>query len=107
MTETQFVITVVVFALSVQITRALPFVIFRDASHLPKIIEYLGKVLPAAMMGLLVVYCFKDMNFTVVSEIVPALVAAVVVVTLHLWKRNTVLSISAGTILYMVLIRVM
>ena len=107
MTETQFVITVVVFALSVQITRALPFIIFRDASHLPKIIEYLGKVLPASMMGLLVVYCFKDVNFTVVSEIVPALVAAVVVVTLHLWKRNTVLSISAGTILYMVLIRVM
>jgi len=106
-TDTQFVITVIVFAISVQITRALPFVVFRDASHLPGIIEYLGKVLPAAMMGLLVIYCFKDINITKVSEIVPAIAASLAVVGLHVWKRNTVLSISIGTVLYMVLIRIM
>lgn len=107
MNSREFVIIVLVFALSVQVTRWLPFLIFRDADRLPKLIEYLGKVLPAAMMGLLVVYCYKDYSFVVASEIIPAIIAGIMVVVLHLWKRNTVLSIGVGTAIYMILIRIM
>lgn len=107
MTNTQFLITVVVVALAIHITRFLPFMVFGNKEKLPGIIDYLGNVLPAAMMGLLVVYCFKDFNFTVVSEIVPAVVAALVVVVAHLWKKNTVLSIVAGTAVYMILLKIM
>lgn len=107
MNSTQFLITVVLLALAVQLTRALPFVIFGTKSELPKIVEYLGKVLPAAMMGLLVVYCFKDFDFRSSSQIIPAIVASLLVVVGHLWKRNTVLSIAIGTVAYMILIRVM
>jgi len=103
----EFLIIVLVFALSVQVTRWLPFIIFRDASKLPPIIEYLGKVLPSAMMGLLVVYCYKDYDFTAAGQIVPAIVAGLLVAGVHLWKKNTVLSIAVGTAVYMVLIRLM
>ena len=107
MSVSEFMITVVILGLSVQLTRALPFFVFRDTSSLPKIIEYLGKVLPAAMMGLLVIYCFKDYDFTSMISILPAVIAAIVVVVLHVYKRNTVLSIAIGTACYMILIRVM
>lgn len=107
MSRNEFIVLVFVFALSVQITRWLPFVIFRDADRLPKIIEYLGKVLPAAMMGLLVVYCYKDINFSVFTEIIPAAVAGILVAAIHIWKRNTVMSIAIGTAVYMILIRIM
>lgn len=107
MNVNEFIITVVVLGLSVQLTRALPFFVFRDANALPKIIEYLGKVLPAAMMGLLVVYCFKDYDFKSFTGIMPAIIAAVIVTALHIYKRNTVLSIAVGTACYMILIRVM
>lgn len=105
MTNTQFFITVIVIALSIQLTRALPFFVFGNKDELPKMVEYLGKVLPASMMGLLIVYCYKDFDFTMVASIVPALIAATVVVGIHLWKRNTVLSIVLGTVSYMVLIK--
>ena len=106
MSINEFLITVVVLGISVQVTRALPFIVFRDASSLPKMIEYLGKVLPAAMMGLLVIYCFKDYDFTSFTGIMPAVLSGIVVVLLHIYKRNTVLSIAIGTTVYMILIRV-
>lgn len=106
MNNIQFIITLAVLSLGVMITRFLPFIIFRKADRLPKIVEYLGKVLPAAMMGLLVVYCFKDYDFLSLSSIAPALIASAGVVAVHLWKRNTVFSIALGTVLYMILIRV-
>jgi len=105
MTNTQFIITIVLMGLAVQITRFTPFLLFGKMEKLPPIIEYLGKVLPAAMMGLLVVYCFKDMNFTNTHELVPSLVATVSIVAIHLWKRNTIASISIGTAVYMILLR--
>lgn len=107
MNEKQMIITILLLALSVWVTRFLPFLVFRESSELPGIIGYLGRVLPAAMMGLLVVYCFRDMNFTDISSVVPAAVSLAAVVVLHLVKHNTILSISAGTVLYMVLIRIM
>ena len=68
-------------------------------------VTYLGKVLPYAVMGMLVVYCMKDVRFTELSELLPTVLASVTVVVLHAWKRNTLLSILAGTVLYMVLVQ--
>ena len=106
MTDVQVVITVLILAASVWITRFLPFLIFSDTGRLPKTVEYLGKVLPAAMMGLLVVYCFKDYDFLNYREILPAVIAVGATVGIHLWRRNTILSIATGTAAYMILIRV-
>lgn len=105
MNNVQIIITIAILAFSVAVTRFLPFVFFRNRSNLPRVIDYLGKVLPAAMMGLLVVYCFKDCDFTSAKSVLPFVIAASAVAGLHLWKRNTVLSIACGTALYMILIR--
>ena len=105
MTNIQMIIIIFLLGLSVQVTRWLPFLIFDNKTELPGIIEYMGKVLPAAMMGLLVIYCFKDYDFSKTEVLIPALAGAVSVAAVHLWKRNTVLSISVGTIIYMVLLR--
>ena len=106
MSTWQFLIIVLVMALSVQITRWLPFLIFRNAQKLPRVIEYLGNVLPAAMMGLLVIYCFKDLDFLSYASWLPAFLASLVTAGLQLWRRNMILSIAVGTALYMILIRV-
>ena len=105
MNEIQIIITILLLAISVMITRFLPFIIFKDTSSLPDIINYLGKVLPAAMMGLLVIYCFKDCDFLNMQEFLPLIISSVAVASLQLVKHNTILSISIGTMLYMVLIR--
>ena len=84
----------------------MPFILFRKLDTLPPVVDYLGKVLPAAMMGLLVIYCFKDYDFSKVTEILPAVIASAAVAGLHLWKRNTILSIAGGTVIYMILIRI-
>ena len=87
------------------LTRFLPFIIF-GSRPLPKWLKYLGGILPAAIMGTLVVYCLKDTAFTSLSGWMPQLAAGAVTALLHIWKHNTFLSISVGTVLYMVLIRV-
>ena len=92
--------------IAVQITRHTPFVLFGNFEKLPPILDYLGKVLPAAMMGMLVVYCLKDMNVHRVHELVPTVCAAVAIVIVHLYKKNTILSIFLGTAVYMILLRV-
>lgn len=98
---------ILVLAFATLLTRALPFLLFGKKGKTPAVIVYLGKVLPAAMMGLLVVYCFKDVNVTDVRALVPLVCACAAVIGVHLWKRNTMLSIAVGTVLYMVLIRVL
>ena len=85
----------------------MPFLLFRKQEKTPRFIAYLGRVLPAAMMGFLVVYCFRNVVFTDYREFVPAAVACAGVVGIHLWKRNTIVSIVTGTVLYMVLIRIL
>ena len=107
MSDRAILTMILVFAASVWITRFLPFLVFKNSEKLPPVIEYLGRVLPAAMMGLLVVYCFKDYDFTAFREIFPALLSAAAVLLLQLLRRNMILSISLGTALYMVLIRVL
>lgn len=84
--------------------RFLPFLIFKGKKT-PEFIVYLGKVLPFAIMGMLVVYCLKGVSIVKFPFGLPELIAGVVVVLLHLWKRNTLVSISVGTILYMVLVQ--
>ena len=105
MTLTQQLLTVAVVALGTMATRFLPFLVFPDGKPTPKYLQYLGKVLPGAVFGLLVVYCLKGVTFTAPENWVPYLVASAAVVLLHLWKRNTLLSIITGTVLYMVLVQ--
>jgi len=84
--------------------RFLPFLIFRNRQT-PKYITYLGQVLPYAIMGMLVVYCLRHTTLTAMPFGIPEIAACAVVVALHLWKRNTLLSIIAGTVCYMVLVQ--
>lgn len=105
MTMIQQVMIVAVVVLGTMATRFLPFLVFPPGKPTPDYVRYLGRVLPAAAIGLLVVYSLKDVNVLVGSRGLPELVSVAVVVWLHLWKKNMFLSIAAGTILYMILIR--
>ena len=98
------IIGIVVFG--TMLTRFLPFLIFGRKKEAPKYIQYLGKVLPAAVFGLLVVYCLKDINLFTGSRGIPEAIAILVVVLLHVWKRQMLLSIAGGTVCYMVLLQV-
>ena len=86
--------------------RFLPFLLFGKNNQTPAIIEKLSKVLSYAIMGMLVVYCLKDITFDAFSNYIPHLVSTLVVVLLHVWKRNTLLSIICATICYMFLVQV-
>ena len=93
------VIAVVTWAL-----RAFPFLLFGNRP-LPKVIRYLGKALPAAIFGMLVVYCLKNVDVITGAHGVPELIAIGIVTILHLWKRNMLLSIGGGTVCYMLLVQ--
>lgn len=86
------------------ILRAAPFILFRSG-HTPAIVTYLGRVMPPAVIGMLVIYCFADIDFTRWQSFVPALIAALIVIILHIWKRNSLVSIGAGTVAYMLMIQ--
>lgn len=85
--------------------RFLPFLIFGGKKETPPYIVYLGKVLPYAIMGMLVIYCLRDVSFARAAEFLPELIACAVVVLAHIWKRNTLLSIISGTVCYMLLVQ--
>ena len=99
------ILMVAVIALVTMSTRFLPFLIFRENQQTPKMITYLGKVLPCAIMGMLVVYCMKDVAFTSFPHGLPELIGCAVVAALHIWKRNSLLSIGVGTVCYMLLVQ--
>lgn len=103
MTTTQSIITIIIVVIGTMLTRFLPFLVFPETKTPPKIVSYFGEVLPYAVIGLLVIYCLKDAVFSTYHAL-PELLAIVLVVILHKWKKNTLLSIAAGTIFYMVLI---
>ncbi|MBC8587779.1 AzlD domain-containing protein [Tissierellaceae bacterium BX21] len=92
-------------ALVTMILRFLPFMIFRDRET-PEYINFLGKYLPYSIMGMLVVYCLKDVSITSSPFGIPELISVVLVAVLHFWKRNTLVSIVSGTVCYMLLIQV-
>ena len=93
-------------ALCTMLTRFLPFLLMRRSQTLPPAVEYLGRVLPCAIMAMLVVYCLRGVDLFSAPHGLPELIACAAVVALHLWKKNTLLSIAAGTALYMTLVQV-
>ena len=98
-------IMIAVMTLVTMATRFLPFLIFGEKRKTPKSILYLGKVLPCAVMGMLVIYCLKDVKFLAAPYGIPELIGIVIVALLHLWKRNSLLSIGVGTVSYMLLVQ--
>ncbi len=94
-----------VIAIVTILLRFLPFLIFGGKRKTPEFITYLGKVLPFAIMGMLVVYCLRNISFVSSPFGIPELIAVSIVVVLHLWKRNTLVSIIGGTVCYMVLVQ--
>lgn len=104
MTLWQQVLTIAAVVLGTMTTRFLPFLLFPEGKQPPPFVRYLGTVLPAAVMGLLVIFCLKDVVFTSWHGL-PEILAILVVVLLHRWKKNIFLSIAGGTILYMVLVQ--
>ena len=99
------ILLIVVAVLVTAATRFIPFLIFSEKRRTPPVIEYLGTVLPCAIMGMLVVYCLKDISFVKNPYGIPELIACVVVAALHIWKRNSLLSIGGGTVCYMLLVQ--
>lgn len=96
---------VLVAAVVTAALRFAPFLIFGRGRETPKLVLYLGKVLPFAIMGMLVVYCMKDVSFVSAPFGIPEALGCLVVAVLHIWKRNTLLSIAAGTIGYMLMVQ--
>ncbi|MCQ4087339.1 branched-chain amino acid transporter permease [Saccharibacillus sp. JS10] len=105
MSVSQQIWIIAIVVLATMATRFLPFLIFPPGRPTPKYIQYLGKVLPAATIGLLVIYSLKNINLMSGAHGIPELISVAVVAGLHVWKKNMFLSIAVGTILYMVLIR--
>ena len=107
MTFSQTLLVVAVIALVTYLTRCLPFLIFPPDKPTPRYIAYLGGVLPCALIGMLVVYCLKGVTLTVFPHGIPELIAVLFVVGAHKWRHNLLLSIVGGTMVYMVLIRIL
>lgn len=101
----QVLIVIVMITLGTMITRFLPFILFPIHKQVPKYIQYLGETLPYAMIGLLVIYCMKDITWNKYPFGIPELIAVFFTGGLHAWKHHTLLSIIAGTGLYMVLVQ--
>ena len=105
MSVTEQIITIAAVVLGTMLTRFLPFLLFPAGNPTPRYVQYLGKALPGAVFGLLVVYCLKNVSLLSGSHGLPELIAILVVAGLHLWKRQMLLSIAGGTICYMLLVQ--
>ena len=105
MTDMHAIATIAVCAVVTAVLRFLPFLIFGENRKTPEVIAYLGRVLPFAIMGMLVVYCLKDVSFTSTPFGIPEIIGCAAVTGLHMWKRSTLLSIGVGTVCYMLLVQ--
>lgn len=105
MTLIQQIITIGICILGTMTTRFLPFLVFSAKRPTPGFIQYLGKALPSAIFGMLVVYCLKNVNVFAGSHGLPELIAIAVTVGFHLWKKQMLLSIAGGTVCYMLLVQ--
>ena len=105
MTLSQTWIAIAIIALVTALLRFLPFLIFGGKAKTPRIIERLGRLLPSAIMAMLVVYCLKGVSFSSVNGFLPELIASAVVAISYLIKRNTLVSIIIGTVVYMLLVQ--
>lgn len=97
-------VLIVIMAGVTAVIRFLPFLVFRKGTPAP--VLFLGEVLPYAIMGMLVVYCLKDISILGQDHALPEILSVLAVVALHKWRHNTLLSIAAGTVLYMILVQV-
>lgn len=107
LTPMQTLIMIAAIALGTMLTRFAPFILFPDNKPVPPAIEYVGKILPPAMMGLLVVYCLRNVSLTAPPHGIPEILAIAITAGLHLWRRNVLLSIGAGTLSYMLLLQLL
>ncbi len=98
-------LTVAIIAIVTAALRFAPFLIFGGKRDVPKMVKHLSNALPAAIMGMLILYCLRNVDIMSGSHGLPELFAIVVVVILHLWRKNTILSIASGTAVYMILIQ--
>lgn len=105
MSNTQLLLTVLVIAAVTAALRFIPFFVFSSGKKTPDVILYLGKVLPYSIMAMLVVYCLKGVNLLSFPFGLPELIGVLIVVLLHIWKRNTLISIAGGTVCYMLLVQ--
>ncbi|MCI8303381.1 MAG: branched-chain amino acid transporter AzlD [Lawsonibacter sp.] len=105
LTPVQTLASIAVMAVVTFLTRALPFLLFDRGDHPPKLVLYLGRVLPPAIIAMLIVYCFRGVSFASPGGWVPAFAAGLTAVLLHLWKSNDLLSIFGATVFYMVLVQ--
>ncbi len=103
--ESGLLLTIIVMAAGTAATRFLPFLIFPPGKEAPAFVKRLGLLLPGAVSGLLVVYCLREVNVFTGSHGLPELLALAAIMAVHLWKRNTLLSIAAGTVVYMLLVQ--
>lgn len=104
MSNTQLVLMIAVAGACTFATRLFPFALFGGKKEVPKFIKYLGAVLPVAILGILIVYCLRDFEKGSINYILPQIIAVALTAGIHLWKKNTLLSIAVGTIGYMLLI---
>ena len=105
MNYTYAVLAIAVMAVVTFMTRALPFILFGRGDKPPRMILYLGSVLPPAIIAMLIVYCLRGTSFAAAADWAPAFIASAAVVALHVWKKNNMLSIVGGTVLYMILVQ--
>lgn len=104
MSNTQLILMIAVAGACTFATRLFPFALFGGKKEVPKFIKYLGDVLPVAILGILIVYCLRDFEKGSINYILPQIIAVALTAGIHLWEKNTLLSIAVGTIGYMLLI---
>ncbi len=107
MTMTQEMITLGIIVLMTMFTRFLPFIIFSSSKPTPSYVQYLGKVLPSAVFGFLVIYCLRDVKFLSGTRGIPEIISIALIAIIHFWRKNMLLSIAAGTVSYMLLIQLL
>ena len=105
LTPLEAVASIAVMAVVTFLTRALPFLLFDRGGRPPKLVLYLGRVLPAAIIAMLIVYCLRGVSFAGLESWLPPLLSVALVVGLHLWRHNNLLSIFGGTVFYMALVQ--
>lgn len=105
MVDSNTAYAIAIMALGTALLRFLPFIIFKGKGSTPPLVEKLGRMLPCAVIAMLVVYCLKDMHFTTTAGYLPAIIAGLLVALLHVWKKNTLLSVISGTVVYMLLVQ--
>lgn len=104
MSLSEQIITIALCVLGTMATRFIPFIVFSERRETPAFIQYIGKYLPSAVFGMLVIYCLRNVKFLQGNQGLPEIISIIITIILHLWKRQMLISIAAGTISYMILI---